>query len=235
LEPIPETLEALKELMAVGDTHIAVTLLHMGRAAVDIVPECVGLSLSIYEGHTFTLVATSNETARLDAMQYVDGGPCVEAIDADQVHDVNVEDLLDEGRWQLFALSSRAFGVATSLSLPIRFNDEVMGGVNLYASEPNAFEGKHEQLAQALHAWAPGAVTNADLSFSSRVKATQAPREMREEFVIDKATGFVIARYGLDGPAARERIAEAARRAGVSEADVARDILASGGELSEQE
>jgi transcriptional regulator with GAF, ATPase, and Fis domain len=161
-------------------------------------------------------------------MQYVDGGPCVDAIAADTVIEAEVDDLLDEGRWQLFAMSSRAFGVTSSLSLPIRFNDAVMGGVNMYASSPGAFDGKHERLAEALHAWAPGAVTNADLSFASRARAARAPQEIRDDFVVEQATGFVIARYGLDPVAARARITEAARRAGVPEVKVARDILASG-------
>ena len=66
-------------------------------------------------------------------------------------------DALDEQQWLLYARTSAAAGVATSLSLPLRQNGQVTGSVNLYASAPNAFEGHHDELAAIFGAWAPGA------------------------------------------------------------------------------
>ena len=85
---------------------------------------------------TFTLVAPNSAVAALDATQYIDGGPCVEAVnEPGKIIETQIEDLLDEDRWTVFARSSAAAGVASSLSMAIaREAGGVVGGVNLYAS-----------------------------------------------------------------------------------------------------
>ena len=74
----------------------------------------------------------------------------------------------------------------------------VVGGVNLYASTPDAFDGHHDEVAEACGAWAEGAVTNADLSFSSRIRASAAPERLRDRGVVDVATGFVAEHQDID-------------------------------------
>ena len=84
----------------------------MGDSAARIIPECVGLSLTLYdEDLTFTLVASSLPLAdAIDAMQYLDGGPCVQAVHDDAHRVEAVDELLDEDRWALFAQASAAGG-----------------------------------------------------------------------------------------------------------------------------
>ena len=62
------------------------------------------------------------------------------------------------------------------MSLPMVHGDELIGGINLYAARTGAFRGKHEALAAALGATAEGAMADADLDFSTRELARQAPR-----------------------------------------------------------
>ena len=125
----------------------------------------------VKDGLTFTLVATSEQVATIDAAQYLDGGPCVDVANGSDVLDVEIPDLLDEGRWSAFARTSAAHGVRSTLSLPIVRNGQLLGGVNLYAADSHAFEGRHEALAMALGASAVGAVADADLEFTSRARA----------------------------------------------------------------
>jgi len=66
-------------------------------------------------------------------------------------------------------------GISSTLSLPILGDGHVVGGVNLYGATSDAFDGHHEDLADACGAWAAGAVTNADLRFNSRVRAAATP------------------------------------------------------------
>src|SRR5437764_9254489 len=80
LEPVPETRETIEELAKYGDTEAATALLQMSRRVMQIVPEIVGLSLAVLdENLTFTLVASDTNIASLDAVQYLDGGPCIDA------------------------------------------------------------------------------------------------------------------------------------------------------------
>ena len=226
MEPIPQTRDTLEQLVARGDTMLPTILLRMGHRATAIVPDCVGLSLSlIEEGLTLTLAATGKTVAELDAVQYLDGGPCVLGAHENATIDVTPDDLLDEHRWLLYAQASAAAGIASSLTLPIHDTaGNVIGTVNLYAATPDAFEGKHEALADALHASAAKAITNADLSFSTRLAALQAPQRLAEQYEVDIALGIIVERQGVDLATARERLQQAAARANISEAQAAKAI-----------
>ena len=115
MQPLPPTVEAFEKHDRVGLPDAAAVLQRLGRRALAEVPECVGLSLTLVEdGITLTLVSSSLDVAQIDAMQYLDGGPCVAPVgDARtvQTHDLG---LLDEDRWSLFSRSSAAAGVQRS-------------------------------------------------------------------------------------------------------------------------
>ena len=148
MEPIPPTEEVLGELIHQGDSELVASLLMMGRIAKQTVPECVELSLALLEdGLTFTLVASSEEISALNAIQYLDGGPCVTAAHEDHLIEVDRGDIFDEGRWLMYAQATAAAGVASSLTLPILGGGRVVGTVNLYAATADAFEGHHQDLA----------------------------------------------------------------------------------------
>ena len=144
MEPIPETFEALEEFGAyLYDDDLLTELGRMGARVQEIVPDCVGLSLAYREhGVTFTLVATDEVTAALDALQYLDDGPCVTAVDEAQTIEFSEDDVLDEARWHLFAGGTAAAAVASTLTLPIVVEENVVASVNLYASSRDAFDGK---------------------------------------------------------------------------------------------
>ena len=215
------------------DRHLETSITTMGRRVREIVPQCMALSLGLLEeGLTFTLVSETRDVAVLDAIQYIDGGPCVTATGGGEVQVAQAAELVtDEDLWLLFARAQSVAGVASTLSLPILRDDRVVCGVNLYASTPDAFEGHHDELAEACGAWSEGVVTNADLTFTSRLRAAAAPTRLRENAFFDAATGYVAAHQEIDTEAAATKIREAAVRAGVSPVDVARFLLNSKPEM----
>src|SRR5215218_2954296 len=165
MEPIPETVEAANEVADL-DADVLADLRRMANRAQERVPDLVGVSVaSLEDGLTFTLVASAEEVAVLDAIQYAAGGPCVEAAHTDRVVQYAPE-ALDEERWRLFAEATAARAVRSTLTLPVVRGGQVIATVNLYAAATHAFEGQHEHLAAIFGAWAAGAVTNADLSFT---------------------------------------------------------------------
>jgi GAF domain-containing protein len=226
VEPIPETRKVLEQLVSEGDDNVAVVLLRMGRRAREIVPECVGLSLGLLEENlTFTLVATSDEVAGLDAVQYLDGGPCVQAAWENEVADETApQQPSNEERWQMYARSSAAAGIASSLTLPIQREGRVVGTVNLYAAAPHAFDQHHDELAAALGVSAENAIANADLSFDTRLEAVAAPERLADQNDIDIALGLIAEGQQVDIPLARERLRAAAARAGITEGQAARAV-----------
>lgn len=228
LEPLPETREALAAVGRHSGHDLTADLLRQAELVGDVVPNLVGMSLTlVQEGLTFTVAATADHVALLDAVQYAVGGPCVDAVlGNDTIHGGDTAGgLLDEDRWAEFARSSAAHGVQSTLSLPLHAEGAVTGGVNLYAATPDAFAGREQQIASILGAWAPGAVHNADLSFATRATARRAPGVLAGRAVLDQATGVVVAARGVDEESARQMIADAARRAGRAEVDVARALV----------
>ena len=225
LGPVPETREAFEWLGRFGDGHVEESLMRMSRRVREIAPECVAMSLSVVDGDlTFTMQTDRPGASLLDAVQYLDGGPCLEAIEGRRVE--TTTDLpLDEGRWQMFARAEAIAGISSTLSLPILREGHVVGGVNLYGATSDAFDGHHQEIADACGAWSAGAVTNADLRFRSRVRAGAAPGRLSDRTDVDLASGLVAQIRGLDLEEARRRIASAATQADVSEAEFARFLL----------
>ena len=81
VEPIPETEQALAQLSNTTPVDLVASLQDQVARAKEIVPELMGASLAATaEGLTFTFVASSQLIATLDALQYLDGGPCVQAV-----------------------------------------------------------------------------------------------------------------------------------------------------------
>lgn len=226
MEPIPETLAAIRELDPQPTGNLVAHLTRLANRAKAIVPDLVGVSLArLDEGLTFTMVATASEIAVLDAIQYVAGGPCVEGAMVGETREFVGDDPLDEARWQLFAQATAAQAVRSTLTLPILAEGQVLGTVNLYGASRQAFGGHHEELAEIFGAWAAGAVTNADLSFTTRSEAQAAPRRVRERVVVEMAIGILAAQLRLDVDAAEDRLRDAARRSGVSAAEVAEEVV----------
>lgn len=227
VEPIPETRRALDELARTNGEDLLPALVDTAERVAKIVPSFTGLSLALRRnGLTFTLVATSDEVARLDAVQYLEGGPCVEGGEVGEVVAFQNADPLDEARWSAFARATASAGVASTLTLPIRdTSGTAFGSVNLYAAERHAFDGHHEELAELLDAWAPGAVADADLSFRTRDTAEAAPALLEERTTIDRAIGVLMSSRGLSVSEARSALQDVAERSGTSEVAVAELVL----------
>ncbi len=228
MRPIEATEEAFALLRDFDDDRVERSLLFIAEQVRAIAPGCVALSLSLLDSElTFTLAAEGSLAATLDAVQYLDGGPCVEALHRTEplATEAGSAPSLDEERWQMFSRASAHLGVASTLSLPILDEGSVVAGANLYAEAPDTFDGHHAALGQACGAWADDAVTNADLSFQTRVRAAVTPDRLLEQKDVDLASGILAAAYGLRVREAASRLASAAARAGVSDTEFARFLL----------
>lgn len=190
-----------------------------------VVPSCVAVSLALVShGVTFTVQATGAEFAASDGGQHLEGGVCVAAAQ----HGAGAGMRFDptcENHWVASASVEAAPGVAATLTLPILAGGAITGTVDLYAATRQAFAGVHEQVADLFDAWAPGATSNADLGFTTRLLAQQAPVVLRREAVVEEAVRMLAARHGLAELQARVLLGHAAARARSSVAAVARAYL----------
>lgn len=215
MELIPESAQAAElfgPFLTADNEDLLEQLTARAAEAEALVPDCVGVSLaSLQEGITFTVVASGWE---------------VDGVEDRYVFEHEQDDPLDEASWQRFARATAAHAVASTLTLPIVTAGDVLGSVNLYAASSRAFAGHHERLAAIFGAWAPGAVTNADLEFSTLRTAQQAPALLREQMRIAMAVGWLAETHHLDIDEARAVFDHAVLRAGVTPPELAETLLA---------
>lgn len=227
MEPIPESVE-VAQLLELHDPDLDILdyLQDLAQRVRQIAPGCIGMSVAwLRQGVAFTLIASDEEIAALDAVQYLDGGPCVDAVDEGRGLAVNERSLLDEDRWHLFARTAAGHGVATSLSFPLTQDGTVTGSVNLYGASPETFDGHHEVLADVVGEHATTIVTNADLSFSTREAAERSPEDLRSQVVVSQAVGMLMGEMDIDAETALARLSRAAARARVGVEDLARALV----------
>lgn len=229
MEPIPETalaLDAMDPVPDEGDDDLLNHLRSSGDRVRLVVPECVGFSLArLREDMVFTMIATASEIAALDAVQYLDDGPCLHAAAQGQLIETTPGDVLSEERWRLFADAATGLGIQSTLTLPIRSSGQVEGSVNLYARTPHAFDGHHNELAGLFGAWAPGAISNADMSFETRRTAQAAPQIVADHNRVQTAIGMLASGSRVGVAVAADRFRTAAQQAGITEIVLARSII----------
>jgi GAF domain-containing protein len=215
VELIPESLEALTMWSVVSEHDLLSKLEQTADRVVALVPECVGMSVAYFDDDvTFTLLATSEQLRILDGAQYLDGGPCqVAALSGDEL---DVDDLLDEDGWQLFAMASSAQGVRSSLSLPLRSNHRIDGSVNFYGHTARAFTGRERALAVMFGAAVEEAMTNADLTMASVGRARDSVTRLHDHDKVNEAIGIMASRERLPLGVAEDRLYDAASRAGIT-------------------
>lgn len=230
-EPIPETRRALDGLAPApegldGDWLDA--LLVLAERARVLVPDLVGVSVEWLEaGLTFTVVASHDEIAVLDAVQYLAGASCADGARSLEVERQHEDDVLDEERWRLFAQASAAHTIRSTLTLPVLGEGgSVCARVDLYAASGRAFGDVREELADLFGAWAAGAISNADLPFATLQDARRAPGQVHDAISVETAVGILVTEQGVDEESARRSLEVAAIQAGTSVVLLAREIVA---------
>lgn len=221
MEPIPETLEAVREIeSSTGVGGLLRGLSSVADQAREIVPDLVGVSISRLEDDlTFTLVAAELDIALLDAMLHLADSSREQRWVADR-------EPLDEEAWRVLGLDVGAGPVRSTLTLPVlAATGGAIGSVNLYAASAQAFTGLQDEVAAVFGACAVGAVVNADLSFSTRTEAAHAPRRLRDQATVARAVGIIAAEHAVPTAVAEERLRVAAAHAGVDVTELARRIV----------
>jgi GAF domain-containing protein len=228
MEQLPETraeLDRLSALLGEG-MNVGAYLDDVATVAVAVVPSCVGVSITVVvDGDPFTVTATSPAAIAMDAVQNVEHGPCVQAVETGEP--IGVPDVMDEERWQLFAFAAAAHRVRSSWSFPIRDQEGlVAGGMNLYSADADAFAGRDRVIAAAFGTSLREVVSNADLSFATKDRARDISTALDAREQIDQAVRSLAGLRGWTASRARSRLDRAALLTGRPLPEVAEVVLA---------
>jgi hypothetical protein len=196
-------------------------LLAAVEQVIGVVPQAVGLSITLLrEEAPFTLTAVTPESRLLDAIQYLDGGPCIDAASSDSV--VGVPDMAEESRWRLYALAAAHEGINSSLSLPLSSAGRVVGALNLYGALPHTFSDETmHRLTEVLRVTTEPGTATPPYPPAITIEPAHAA-----DPVIEQAVGVIMELFGGPAEEARQRLTRAAERAGVGVHQLAEAIRA---------
>jgi hypothetical protein len=207
------------------DGRLADEARHLVRVLGSTAPGCLGLSLTVFsKGEaTFTAVASCEDMALIDALQYLGGGPGMEVRQVGaQVH---VPDLRGEGgsRWPLLQEGAEATKVRSVLSLPVRQQGRVAASLNLFGLLPTSLDPFTGAAAPSrLVEWAEQVVEQS--AFEAPEEDRSAEPEAAEASAreaVDEAARALASRWDTDIETARDRLGRAALAAGADLAQLA--------------
>jgi GAF domain-containing protein len=182
-------------------------------------------SVTLIDSQGATTPAFTGQTAMdLDETQYELGyGPCLAAAEAGQL--VSIPDMATDTRWPQFTAGAQTKGVASSLSVPLPVQRQVIGALNLYSSEEHAFADEVIELAEQFGDYAAVAIAHTTLYMSNRELAAQMTQAMHSRAVIEQAKGVLIGQRRCDADEAFNILAGLSQHSHRKLRDVAKAVV----------
>jgi len=175
-----------------NETDVDGVLDQVAGLAKRTIPGADEVSVTLISGKDAHTAAYTGELAlNLDEWQYGLGhGPCLDA--SDGVVTVSLADMKKETRWPDWADRALRAGVHSSLSIGLPIHEKVTGALNIYATEPEAFDEDAIVLGRTFAGYAAVAIANAHLYEAQANLARQMQAAMESRAVIEQAKGIIM-------------------------------------------
>ncbi|EXG79230.1 GAF and ANTAR domain-containing protein [Cryptosporangium arvum] len=209
-----------------GHRALPETLTHIAQFAVQAIPGAEGAGLTMLDDDRPQTVVASAEFVRVvDDVQYgLAEGPCLLAVATRQTQLSG--SLGGERRWPRFGPRAGRMGVHSVLSLPLLLPDRVIGALNVYAHEKDAFGPDAERIGELFARPAAVSGHNAQVLARSQQLATQLGEALTSRAVIDQARGILMSRTGATPEEAFDQLRTMSQAQHVKLAEVARTLVA---------
>lgn len=150
------------------DRELLPALADLTTLACSGVPGCDSASVTVRTAGGLRSLAASDDAARqMDLSQHGgEAGPCVSAVTDGR--EVDVADYGRDDRWPAVTRTAARHGIRSSLSLPLRNDERVLGALNMYATDVAAFDAHARHLAQLLVRQAAAALSYLELLETER-------------------------------------------------------------------
>jgi GAF domain-containing protein len=192
--------------LATGLLPLENSLTRVAEFAVRAIPGAEGAGLTLLEeSRSDTIVSTADFVTQIDDIQYSLGqGPCVSAVADRQI--VLSGSLGGDRRWPQFGSRVARLGVHSVVSLPLITEEGVLGAMNVYAHEKNAFTPDAGRLGELFAVPAAIAVQNAQVLAQTKRLASQLQTALSSRGVIERAIGIMMSRSGGTEAEALDRL-----------------------------
>jgi GAF domain-containing protein len=220
-----EFVEQLVSLSRSIDVDATVALQRIADLAVAQLDGCDMAGVTLVHGEQgTTAVFTDQEAPEIDEAQYGTGhGPCLDAYRTGSI--LRIDETLEDDRWPEFTTAAADHGVRSTLSLPLRADQGVIGALNLYSRTPQAF-ADNEQMATVFVAHAAAALANAQAYTAERTLSEQLRTALESRAVIEQAKGVLMRDHHCDAEEAFEILKRASQHSNRKLRDVAAGIVA---------
>jgi hypothetical protein len=192
--------------------------------AVETVDGChyCGVSLRHANGRVDTPACTDELVATADALQYeLQEGPCLDAIRADELY--VVEDLANDPRWPRWGPKAADLGFASIVSVRLATARGIVGALNLYSRDKDAFDDDAVQVAYVYASHAANALW-------ATQEAEGLRTAMRSRHLIGMAQGVLMERHGLTEESSFEVLRRYSQIHNIKLREVATQLLAGSGD-----
>jgi GAF domain-containing protein len=188
------------------------------EAATATVPGVDAASISLLQrGRMETLAGTDSLPYELDGVQYqLDEGPCVDALRHEDFQ--RADDLADDKRWPCYAPKAAALGVGSQMAVRLFDDHNSVGGLNLYAFRPQAFDEDTRHIAWLF-------ARHASLSMERAFKDEQLNEALATRNVIGQAIGMVMERYQMDEKRAFAFLVRVSSTSNIKLRDIAQELV----------
>src|SRR4051794_6430411 len=173
-------------------TTLKADLERLVRLATNLINGCCGASVSmIVEGDPTTVAVTDRVSLEIDLVQYDGGvGPCIVSLGGEMIR---IGYIPADQRFPHFAVGAADRRVLSSLSVPAIDHGVVVGSLNLYSRQRDAFGTEAERTALVLAAEVANAITKSTLLGTAQ-RTRQTLQEQHDEAVfVSMAKGLMIA------------------------------------------
>jgi GAF domain-containing protein len=196
-DPIDDALTALTRYF-VGDETMGQTLERVCDAAIRAVPPASFCGISIVvDGKLGTYIFSHPEVPQIDRAQYDTGeGPCVDAYRTGRR--VLVRSTSEPGPYPEFRAMARGYGLHSVLSTPMTTNSDLLGAMNLYADQDNAFSDSDIRTADAFATQAAFLLANSKAYWDAHMLSENLSQAMASRAEIEQAKGIIMAHTGVD-------------------------------------
>jgi GAF domain-containing protein len=205
MDDLQDSLGRLGKL-ATGLLSLEDSLTQVADYAVRAIPGAEGAGLTLLEeNRSDTIVSTADFVAQIDDIQYSLGqGPCVSAVADRKI--VLSGSLGGDRRWPQFGSRVARLGVHSVVSLPLITEEGVLGAMNVYAHDKNAFTADAGRLGELFAVPAAIAVQNAQVLAQTKRLASQLQSALSSRGVIERAVGIMMSRSGGTEAEALDRL-----------------------------
>jgi GAF domain-containing protein len=197
----------------------------LATLTVRVLPGELSCGITVRRDHQAITVASSDARAsQVDEIQYGHHqGPCLHSLATGE--EVLIDDLAADERWGDYQMPALGHGVRSSLSLPLRAEGQVIGALNIYASQPRAFGPPEQLLAGGFADEASRALALAVRIAERTEMSRHLQTALASRAVIDQALGILMGQNRCPAAEAFDILRTASQNRNVKLRDIAVQIV----------